>query len=135
MILSEASVFPMSYKRGVREFQSLMHMKLGVDDPTIDHGDDVSISVLPLDPTIQTRTIGVQRLHEEEGEDDDDIQSKDEVINAHYSSDDDDDAHIAKVEIASHILRNYYCAFHGKYSACNFALWYFAKKGLELVLI
>jgi len=31
------------------------------------------------------RTIGVQWLHEEEG-DDDDIQSKDEVINAHNSS-------------------------------------------------
>jgi hypothetical protein len=111
----------MSYKRGVREFQSLMHMKLGVDDPTFDNGDDVSISVLPW-------------LYKEEGKDDD-IQSKDEVINAHYSSDDDDDAHIAKVEIASHIVINYYCAFHGKYSACNFALWYFAKKGLELVLI
>jgi hypothetical protein len=110
-------------------------MKLGVDDPTFDNGDDVSISVLPLDPTIQTWTIGVQWLYKEEGNDDDDIQSKDEVINAHYSSDDDDDAHIAKVEIASHIVRNCYCAFHGKYSACNFALWYFAKKGLELVLI
>jgi hypothetical protein len=130
MILSEASVFPMSYKRGVREFQSLMHMKLGVDDPTFDNGDDVSISVLPLDPTIQTRTIGVQRLHEEEGEDDDDIQSKDEVINAHYNSDDDDDAaHVPKVQIASLVFRNYYCAFHGKSSACNFALWYCAFHG------
>jgi hypothetical protein len=129
MILSEASVFPKSYKRGVREFQSLMHMKLGVDDPTFDNGDDVSISVLPLDPTIQTRTIGVQWLYKEEGNDDDDIQSKDEVINAHYGSDDDDDAHIPKVEIASHIVRNYYCAFHGKHSACNFASWYCAFHG------
>ena len=129
MILSEASVFPKSYKRGVRESQSLMHMKLWVDDPTFDNGDDVSISVLQLDPTIQTRTIGVQWLYKEEGNDDDDIQSKDEVINAHYSSDDDDDAHVPKVEIASHIVRNYYCALHGKHSACNFASWYCAFHG------
>jgi hypothetical protein len=140
--------------------QSLLHRKLGGNDPTFDNGDDVSISVRPHGPTIQVRTIGVQWLHEEEGEDDDDaasqirtvgvqwlheeeeeddddIQSKDEVLNAHNSSDDDDDAHVAKVEIASRIFRNYYCAFHGKYgkySAGNFAWWYFAKKGLELVL-
>jgi len=42
--------------------------------------------VRPRGPAIQIRTIGVQWLHEEEGEDDDDIQSKDEVINAHNSS-------------------------------------------------
>jgi hypothetical protein len=86
--------------------QSLSHCKLPVDGPTFYNGDDVSISVLPLDPASQTRTIGVQWLHEEEGNDDDDIQSKDEFISAHNSSD-DDDAHVAKVEIASHILRNY----------------------------
>jgi hypothetical protein len=63
---------------------------------------------------IQIRTVGVQWLHEEEGKDDD-IQSKDEVINAHNSSDDDDDAaHVAKVEIASRIFRNYYCGFYCK---------------------
>ncbi|KAJ6978676.1 disease resistance protein RPV1-like [Populus alba x Populus x berolinensis] len=73
------------------EYQSLFHF----NDPTFDNGDDVSISVLPHDPFIQVKTIGVQWLHEEEG--------KDEVINAHNSS---DDAHAAKVEIASRIFRN-----------------------------
>ncbi|KAI5572609.1 hypothetical protein BDE02_10G023800 [Populus trichocarpa] len=136
----QAYLLPIRYKRAVREFQSLMHGKLGVGDPTFDDGDDVSISVLPHDLDIQVKAIGVQWLHEEEGEDDDDIQSKDEVINAHNSSDDDDDdaAHVAKVEIASRIFRNYYCAFHGKYgkyNAGNFAWWFFAKKGLELVLL
>jgi len=48
--------------------------------------------------------------------------------------DDDDAAHVVKVEIASHIFRNYYCAFHGEYSAGNFGWWFFAKKGLEVVL-
>ena len=76
------------------------------------------------------RIVGVQWLHEEEGKDDD-IQSKDEVINAHNSS---DDAHVAKVEIASHIFRNYYCGFQES-NACNVGWWYFAKKGLELVII
>ncbi|KAL9384222.1 hypothetical protein Peur_024545 [Populus x canadensis] len=61
------------------KFQSLLHMKLRFGGPTFDNGDDVSISVLPHDPTIQIRTIGVQWLHEEEGKDDDFIQSKDEV--------------------------------------------------------
>jgi hypothetical protein len=103
-----------SYKHGVREFQSFMHRKLGGDDPTFDNGDEVSISVRRKKPAIQIRTIGVQWLHEEEGKDDD-IQSKDEVINAHNSSDDDDDAaHVAKVEIASRIFRNYYCGFYCK---------------------
>jgi len=99
----------------------------------LDNGDDVSISVRPLGPPIQIRTIGVQWLHEEEG-DDDDIQSKDEVINAHNSSDDDDDdAHVAKVEIASRIFRNYYCGFTDKHSARNFTYWNFAKNSqLEL---
>ncbi|KAL9346930.1 hypothetical protein Peur_061783 [Populus x canadensis] len=88
-----ASVFSVGYARGVREIQSLSHMKLGVGDPTFDNGDDVSISMRPHDPAIQVKAIGVQWLHEEEG--------KDEVINA-------------KVEIASRIFRNYYCGFHGK---------------------
>jgi hypothetical protein len=69
-------------------------------------------------------------LHEEEGKDDD-IQSKDGVINAHNSSDDDDDAaHVAKVEIASRIFRNYYCANRTEFNDGDFAWWFFAKKGL-----
>ena len=59
-------------------------------------------------PTIQVRTIGVQWLYEEEG--------NDEVINAHNSS---DDAHAAKVEIASRIFRNYYCAFRANVDGGN----------------
>ena len=55
----QPSIFPMSYKRGVREFQSFMHRKLGVDDPTFDNGDEVSISVRRKEPAIQIRTIGV----------------------------------------------------------------------------
>ncbi|XP_034896455.2 disease resistance protein Roq1-like, partial [Populus alba] len=109
----QAYLVAIRYKRGVREIQSLMQGKLGVGDPTFDDGDDVSISVLPHDLAIQVKAIGVQWLHEEKGKDDD-IQSKDEVINAHNSRDDDDDddaAHVAKVEIASRIFRNYYCAF------------------------
>jgi len=100
-----AYLCPLSYKRGVREIQTLSHWKLRCRSPTFDNGYDVSISVRPHGPIIQVRTIGVQWLHEEEGKDDD-IQSKDEVINAHNSS--DDDAHVAKVEIASHLFRNYY---------------------------
>jgi hypothetical protein len=132
----QASAFPMKYVRGVREFQSLMHRKLGVDDPTFDNGDDVSISVLQHDPIIQIRRIGVQWLYEEEGSDDD-IQSKDEVINAHNNGGGDGGgggAHVAKVEIASHIFRNYYCAFRCFLYDGNFTWWYFAKKGLEIVL-
>jgi hypothetical protein len=75
-------------------------------------------------------------LYEEEGKDDD-IQSKDEVINTHNSSDDDDDddaAHVPKVEIASRIFRNYYCASRGFLFDANFTWWYFAKKGLGIVL-
>jgi hypothetical protein len=119
----------MRYKRDVREIQSLLHTKLRGNDPTFDNGDDVSISVRPRGPAIQMRTVGVQWLHEEEG--------KDEVINAHNSSDDDDDddaARVAKVEIASHIVRNYNCALYGKCRARNFTFWNFAKKGLEPVL-
>ena len=128
--------FPASYKRGVREFQSLFHRKLRFGGPSFDNGDDVSISVLPHDLAIQIRTIGVQWLHEEEGKDDDFIQSKDEVINAHNSSDDDDDAaHVAKVELASHLLRNYYCAFRTEFNDGDFAWWFYAKNGLEVGLI
>ena len=125
-LLCQFFVFLMRYARGVREVQSLLHTKLGGNDPTFDNGDDVSISVRSHDPAIQIRTVGVQWLHEEEG--------KDEVINAHNSSDDDDDAaHVAKVEIASHIVRNYNCSFHCKHRARSSTVWNFAKKGLELV--
>jgi hypothetical protein len=127
--LCQAFVFPMRYKRDVREIQSLLHRKLGGNDPTFDNGDDVSISVRPHGP-IQVRTIGIRWLHEEEGKDDD-IQSKDEVINAHNSS--DDAAHVPKVEIASHFFRNYYCAAHRNETFGDFA-WLFAKTGLEFVL-
>ena len=112
-----------------------MHRKLGVDDPPFDNGDDVSISVLRQHPAIQVKAIGVQWLHEEEGKDDDDIKSKDEVINAHNSSDDDDDAaHVPRVQIASLILRNYYCVFRCKFYDGYFSL-FFSKKGLEPLLI
>ena len=103
------------FLRGVREIQSLLHTKLGVDDPTFDNGDDVSISVRQHGPAIQIRTVGVQWLHEEEGND---IQS-----NRPYG-----------VEIASRIFRNYYCGYHFKYSPRNIGWWYFAKKGLEIVI-
>jgi len=137
-MLCLAFVFPMMYARGVRELQSLLHRKLGGDDPTFDNGDDGSISVLQHDAAIQIKTIGVQWLHEEEGKDEDDIQAKDEVISAHNSS--DDAAHVAKVEIASRIFRNYYCGFHGnrnyycgKLNDENIDWWYFGKRGLELL--
>ncbi|KAJ6728835.1 hypothetical protein OIU74_006839 [Salix koriyanagi] len=48
-----ASFFPSGYRHGNGVIQSLSHWKLGVEDPTFDNGDDVSISVLSLDPTIQ----------------------------------------------------------------------------------
>ncbi|XP_024437292.2 disease resistance protein RPV1 isoform X1 [Populus trichocarpa] len=130
----QAHVLDMRFEDEVRGIQSVCHWKLGGDDPTFDNGDDVTISVV-VTSAIQIRTVGVQWLHEEEGKDDDDIQSKDEVINAHNSSDDDDDAHVAKVEIASRIFRNYYCAFRVEFNGGDFAWWLFAKKGLELVLI
>jgi hypothetical protein len=124
-LLCQFFVFLMRYARGVREVQSLLHTKLGGNDPTFDNGDDVSISVRPRGPAIQIRTVGVQWLREEE------------VINAHNSNDDDDDDDDddAKVEIASHIVRNYNCAFHGKHRASNLTFWNFAKKGLELVFL
>ncbi|KAJ6333150.1 hypothetical protein OIU77_009089 [Salix suchowensis] len=100
-----ASFFPSGYEHGNAVFQSLSHWKLGGDDPTFDNGDDVSISVLPLDPTIQIMMVGILLLHEEEGNGDDDkIQSNNkvvtsqcssssnrEVIATHNNSDDDDD--------------------------------------------
>jgi hypothetical protein len=104
----QAYLLPVSYKRGVREIQSFMHRKLGGDDPTFDNGDEVSISVCRKKPAIQIRTIGVQWLHDqEEGKDDD-----------------DDAAHVAKVEIASRIFRNYYCGFYCKSNDGNIDRWY-----------
>ncbi|XP_052301342.1 disease resistance protein RPV1 [Populus trichocarpa] len=123
----QASIFAWGYPRGVREYQSLCHCKLRVGDPTFDNGDDVSISVRPR--AIQTRTIGIRWLYEEEGKDDD-IQSKDEVINAHYSS--DDAAHVAKVEIASRIFRNYYCAFRTEFYDGDFAWCFWQRKVFNL---
>ncbi|KAJ6885387.1 hypothetical protein NC651_026112 [Populus alba x Populus x berolinensis] len=116
----QAFVSPMSYERGVREIQSLLHRKLRVGDPPFDNGDDVSISVLRQHPAFQIRTVGVQWLHEEEG--------KDEVTNAHNSSDDDDGAaQVPKVQIVSLILRNYYCAFRYKCYDGDFT-WFFCKE-------
>jgi len=120
----QASIFAWGYARGVREYQSLCHCKLRVGDPTFDNGDDVSISVRPHGPAIQIKAIGVEWLHEEEG--------KDEVINAHNSSDDDDDAHVAKVEIASRIFRNYYCAFRTEFYDGDFAWCFWRRKVFNL---
>ncbi|KAJ6728831.1 TMV RESISTANCE PROTEIN N-LIKE [Salix koriyanagi] len=100
-----ASFYPSGYKHGNVVTQSLSHWKLGGDDPAFDNGDDVSISVLPLDPTTQIMMVGILWLHEEEGNGDDEkIQpnnkvvasqcsssSNREVIATHNSSDDDDD--------------------------------------------
>jgi hypothetical protein len=120
-LLCHFFVFPMRYARGVREIQSLLHRKLRGNDPAFDNGDDVSISVRPRGPAIQIRTVGVQWLHEEEG--------KDEGI----SGDDDDAAHAAKVEIASRIFRNYYCAFQAKHSARNLDFNRKIKKARKLL--
>ncbi|KAJ6728836.1 TMV RESISTANCE PROTEIN N-LIKE [Salix koriyanagi] len=139
-----ASFFPSGYKHGNAVIQSLSHWKLGVDDPTFDNGDDVSISVLPLDPTIQIMMVGILWLHEEEGNGDGDkIQSKNkvvasqcssssnrEVIATHNSSDDDGDAHLANVEIASRIFRNYSCAAHYNPGNLDVCSWLFEKKGM-----
>ncbi|XP_073268655.1 disease resistance protein RPV1-like [Populus alba] len=113
-MLRRASFCSTMYRRDAREIQSLLHTKLGGNDPSFDNGDDVSISVRPHGPAIHLRTVGVQWLHEEEGND---IQSKEEV---------------ARVEIASRVFRNYYCALHGKDSPRNADWWYFAKKGHEI---
>ncbi|KAG5234673.1 TMV resistance protein [Salix suchowensis] len=136
--------FPSGYKHGNAVIQSLSHWKLGVDDPTFDNGDDVSISVLPLDPTIQIMMVGILWLHEEEGNGDGDkIQpnkkvvasqcsssSNREVIATHNSSDDDGDAHLANVEIASRIFRNYSCAAHYNPGNLDVCSWLFEKKGM-----
>nr|XP_034930712.1 disease resistance protein RPV1-like [Populus alba] len=134
-----ASFSPSGYKHGNAVLQSLSHWKLGGDDPTFDNGDDVSISVLPLDPTIQIMMVGVLWLHEEEGNgDDDDIQSKNKVITSQsssssyreaittHNSSDDDDVHLANVETATHIFRNYSCA--ARYNPGNLE-GYWKKKG------
>jgi len=125
----QAHVLDIRFRDEVRGIQSLSHWKLGGDDPTFDNGDDVTISMVVVTSAIQIRTVGVQWLHEEEGKDDD-IQSKDEVINAHNSGDDDDDdaAHVAKVEIASRIFRNYYCAFRLDFYGGYLAWWFFCKE-------
>ncbi|KAJ6770210.1 LEUCINE-RICH REPEAT-CONTAINING PROTEIN [Salix purpurea] len=119
-----ASFFPSGYEHGNAVFQSLSHWKLGGDDPTFDNGDDVSIFVLPLDPTIQIMMVGILLLHEEEGNGDDDkIQSNNKVVTSQCSSslnreviathnnsdDDDDDVYLANVEIASRVFRIYSC--------------------------
>ncbi|KAJ6725228.1 LEUCINE-RICH REPEAT-CONTAINING PROTEIN [Salix viminalis] len=139
-----ASFFPGGYKHGNTVIQSLSHWKLGGDDPTFNNGDDVSISVLPLDPTIQIMMVGIRWLHEEEGNGDDDkIQSNNkvvasqcssssnrEVIATHNSNDDDADEHLGNVEIASRIFRNYSCSAHynpGNLGVCS---WLFEKKGI-----
>ncbi|KAJ6728833.1 hypothetical protein OIU74_006837 [Salix koriyanagi] len=141
-LLCPASFFPGGYKHGNTVIHSLSHWKLGGDDPTFNNGDDVSISVLPLDPTIQIMMVGIRWLHEEEGNGDDDkIQSNNkvvasqcssssnrEVIATHNSSDDDADEHLANVEIASRIFRNYSCSAHynpGNLGVCS---WLFEKK-------
>ncbi|KAB5533743.1 hypothetical protein DKX38_016829 [Salix brachista] len=121
-----ASFFPSGYRHGNGVIQSLSHWKLGGDDPAFDNGDDVSISVLPLDPTTQIMMVGIPFdririlwLHEEEGKgngDGDKIQSNNKVVTSqcssssnrevsatHNSSDVDDDVHLAKAEIASRI--------------------------------
>uniref|UniRef100_A0A6N2NBG2 TIR domain-containing protein n=1 Tax=Salix viminalis TaxID=40686 RepID=A0A6N2NBG2_SALVM len=123
-------------------------LEIRVDDPTFDNGDDVSISVLPLDPTIQIMMVGILWLHEEEGNGDGDkIQpnnkvvasqcsssSNREVIATHNSTDDDGDAHLANVEIASRIFRNYSCAAHYNPGNLDVCSWLFEKKG-EMVFI
>ncbi|KAJ6333794.1 hypothetical protein OIU77_009639, partial [Salix suchowensis] len=120
-----ASIFLSGYKHGNAVFQSLSHWKLGGDDPTFDNGDDVSISMLPHDPTIQVMMVGILWLHEEEGKgngDGDKIQSNNKVVTSqcssssnrevsatHNSIDADDDVHLAKAEIASRVFRIYSC--------------------------
>ncbi|KAF9672101.1 hypothetical protein SADUNF_Sadunf11G0005700 [Salix dunnii] len=141
-----ASFFPSGYKHGNGVIQSLSHWKLGVEDPTFDNGDDVSISVLPLDPTIQVMMVGILWLHEEEGKgngDGDKIQSNNkvatsqcssssnrEVIATHNSSDADDDVHLANAEIASRVFRNYSCAARYNPGNLEVSSWLFEKKGL-----
>ncbi|KAJ6725229.1 TOLL/INTERLEUKIN-1 RECEPTOR (TIR) DOMAIN-CONTAINING PROTEIN-RELATED [Salix viminalis] len=132
-----ASFFPSGYKHGNAVFQSLSHWKLGGDDPTFDNGDDVSISVLPLDPTIQIMTVGILLLHEEEGNGvDDKIQSFNKVVTSqcssssnregiatHNNSDDDDVVYLANVEIASRVFRIYSC--DARYNPGNLEVYAF----------
>ncbi|KAJ6978648.1 TMV resistance protein N [Populus alba x Populus x berolinensis] len=56
-MLRRAYVSSTIYRRDAREIQSLLHTKLGGNDPTFDNGDDVSISVRPHGPAIQLRTV------------------------------------------------------------------------------
>ncbi|KAJ6728828.1 NB-ARC-RELATED [Salix koriyanagi] len=140
-----ASIFLSGYKHGNAVFQSLSHWKLGGDDPTFDNGDDVSISMLPHDPTIQVMMVGILWLHEEEGKgngDGDKIQSNNKVVTSqcssssnrevsatHNSIDADDDVHLAKAEIASRVFRIYSC--DARYNPGNLEVcsWLFEKKG------
>ncbi|KAJ6416321.1 hypothetical protein OIU84_002218 [Salix udensis] len=141
-----ASFFPSGYRHGNGVIQSLSHWKLGVEDPTFDNGDDVSISVLPLDPTIQVMMVGILWLHEEEGKgngDGDKIQSNNKAVTSqcssssnrevsatHNSSDADDDVHLAKAEIASRIFRNYSCSARYNPGNLEVSSWLFEKKGI-----
>ncbi|KAJ6725231.1 LEUCINE-RICH REPEAT-CONTAINING PROTEIN [Salix viminalis] len=139
-----ASFFPSGYRHGNGVIQSLSHWKLGVEDPTFDNGDDVSISVLSLDPTIQVMMVGILWLHEEEGNGDGDkIQSNNKVVTSHCSSssnrevsathnsiDADDDVHLAKAEIASRIFRNFSCSARYNPGNLEVSSWLFEKKGI-----
>ncbi|KAB5533745.1 hypothetical protein DKX38_016831 [Salix brachista] len=146
-----ASFFPSGYRHGNGVIQSLSHWKLGVEDPTFDNGDDVSISVLSLDPTIQVMMVGILWLHEEEGKgngDGDKIQSNNKVVTSqcsssssrevsatHNSSDADDDVHLAKTEIASRIFRNYSCSARYNPGNLEVSSWLFEKKGERVLII
>ncbi|KAJ6728834.1 NB-ARC-RELATED [Salix koriyanagi] len=133
-----ASFYPSGFKHGNAVIQSLSHWKLGGDDPAFDNGDDVSISVLPLDPTTQIMMVGILWLHEEEGNGDDEkIQPNNkvvasqcssslnrEVIATHNSSDDDDDddLHLANY-VRGYLKRKVrgcwlYGGFHSLKSIC-----------------
>uniref|UniRef100_A0A6N2LHN0 TIR domain-containing protein n=1 Tax=Salix viminalis TaxID=40686 RepID=A0A6N2LHN0_SALVM len=138
-----ASFFPSGYRHGNGVIQSLSHWKLGVEDPTFDNGDDVSISVLSLDPTIQVMMVGILWLHEEEGKgngDGDKIQSNNKVVTSHCSSssnrevsathnsiDADDDVHLAKAEIASRIFRNFSCSARYNPGNLEVSSWLFEE--------
>jgi hypothetical protein len=39
----------------------------------------------------------------------------------------DDEAHVAKLQIASHIVRNYYSTFRAEFHGGDFA-WFFCKE-------
>ena len=80
-LLCQFFVFPMRYARGVREVQSLLHTKLGGNDPAFDNGDEFSFLVFTDDPVV------VRMLHEEEGTNDNRSSSNSEVNTAHNNSD------------------------------------------------